>query len=209
MDQDPERGVERKRSTERLVFFSDAVVAIALTLLVLPLTDLVPELAAEHADPLEAVLGHWNQIFSFALSFLVIGRMWWGHHRIFEEVRAYSGPLVLTNFLWLFTIAVLPFPTELAGQFGTQRFPTMFYIGTIFLSSACQTALVLIVRRDPAVALRPGSVTDRRLANNVLSTAALGIAFVIGAIRPELGYYAILLLVIPPIIARRFDGDED
>ncbi|MEW2506053.1 TMEM175 family protein [Amycolatopsis sp. CA-161197] len=200
----------RTKSPERLVFFSDAVVAIALTLLVLPLTDLVPELAAEHKDAVDAVLEHWNQLFSFVLSFVVIARMWWGHHRIFEEVRAYSGALALTNFCWLFTIAVLPFPTELTGEYGTDRFTTLFYIGTILVSSACQTVLVLIVRRDPEVALRQGGVTDRWLANNVLSVVALAVAFVIGAVRPALGYYALLLLVIPPIIARRrFSGRDD
>jgi uncharacterized membrane protein len=209
LDHNVESKGTRTRSPERLVFFSDAVVAIALTLLVLPLTDLVPELAAEHKAAVDAVLEHWNQIFSFVLSFVVIARMWWGHHRIFEEVRAYSGALALTNFCWLFTIAVLPFPTELTGQFGTDRFTTLFYIGTILVSSACQMALVLIVRRDPSVAIRQGAVSDRWLANNVLSVVALAIAFVVGAIRPALGYYALLLLTVPPIIARRFSGRDD
>ncbi|MGW4487698.1 TMEM175 family protein [Amycolatopsis sp. NPDC004368] len=198
--------VERRKSPERLVFFSDAVVAIALTLLVLPLTDLVPELAAEHGDPFDAVLEHWNQIFSFVLSFVVIARMWWGHHRIFEEVRAYNGPLVYVNFVWLFTIAVLPFPTEITGSFAANRFAAMFYTGTIFASSAAQSALVLIVRRDRNVARSPDSVSDQWLGNTWFSTAALLIAFVVAAIKPVLGYYALLLLIAAPWAARWLVG---
>ncbi|MEV0073821.1 MULTISPECIES: TMEM175 family protein [unclassified Amycolatopsis] len=197
-----ESNVERTKSPERLVFFSDAVVAIALTLLVLPLTDLVPELAAEHKEAVDVVLEHWNQLFSFVLSFVVIARMWWGHHRIFEEVRAYSGPLVYANFVWLFTIAVLPFPTEITGSFGTNRFAAMFYTGTIFASSFAQSALVLIIRRDRNVARSPDSVTDLWLGNNLLSTAALLIAFVAAAVEPVLGYYALLLLIPAPWVAR-------
>ncbi|QRP43585.1 TMEM175 family protein [Amycolatopsis sp. FDAARGOS 1241] len=187
--------MERKKSVERLVFFTDAVVAIALTLLVLPLADIVPELVAKHAEPVEAITKNFGPIFSFVLSFVVIARMWWGHHRIFEEVRAYSTPLVYVNFLWIFTIAVLPFPTEITGSFGANRFAAMFYTGTIFASSAAQSAMVLIVRRDRTVAMSADSVTDRWLAGSLLATLAMLNAFVVAAFKPALGYYALLLLI--------------
>lgn len=87
-----------EKSPERLVFFSDAVVAIALTLLVLPLTELVPEVVvAEHGRSFEVVTDNQWQIYSFLLSFAVIARLRMGHHRLFEQVRAYSGPLLVVN----------------------------------------------------------------------------------------------------------------
>jgi uncharacterized membrane protein len=201
--------VERNKSPERLVFFTDAVVAIALTLLVLPLADVVPELVADHKEPIDAVTDNWGPIISFVLSFLVISRMWWGHHRIFEEVRAYNVPLVYVNLLWILTIAVLPFPTEIVGSFSADRFAAMFYTGTIFMSSAAQSALVLIVRWDPKVAVSRESVNNRWLANSLLATAALLIAFVTAAIDPELGYYALFLLAPAAWLANFLTRGED
>ncbi|HWD01764.1 MAG TPA: TMEM175 family protein [Amycolatopsis sp.] len=201
--------MERNKSPERLVFFTDAVVAIALTLLVLPLADVVPELVADHKEPIDAVTDNWGPIISFVLSFLVISRMWWGHHRIFEEVRAYNVPLVYVNLLWILTIAVLPFPTEIVGSFSADRFAAMFYTGTIFMSSAAQSALVLIVRWDPKVAVSRESVNNRWLANSLLATAALLIAFVTAAIDPELGYYALFLLAPAAWLANFLTRGED
>jgi uncharacterized membrane protein len=64
------------KSVDRLVAFTDAVVAIAITLLVLPLADLVHEAAAKHETSWEVISKNQSQIFSFLLSFVVIARMW-------------------------------------------------------------------------------------------------------------------------------------
>jgi uncharacterized membrane protein len=199
-------GRVEQKSSERLVFFTDAVVAIALTLLILPLTDLVPELLAEHKPAVEAITGNWPKIFSFLLSFLVIGRFWFVHHRIFEHVRAYSTALVRVNFCWLLTIAVLPFPTELIGAYQTQRFTVLFYLGTLLASSLCHTALVLIVRRDPQVRGDAEPVSDESLWSFALSTAVFALAVVVAIVKPGFGYYVLLLLALPSTIARRVLG---
>jgi uncharacterized membrane protein len=195
-------GVDSERSSERLVFFTDAVVAIALTLLVLPLTELVPELVAEHAHASEAVTRNWTKIFSFVLSFAVIGRSWFTHHRTFEHVRAYSGPLVLVNFCWLLTIALLPFPTQLIGAYPPDRFTTVFYLGTLLAGSLCHTTLALIVRRDPRVRAGAEPPSVESLGNFVLSTVVFALAVVVAFIEPGLGYYALLLLFFPSMISR-------
>jgi uncharacterized membrane protein len=195
-------GVESERSSERLVFFTDAVVAIALTLLVLPLTELVPELVAGHAPASEAVTANWTKIFSFVLSFAVIGRSWFTHHRTFEHVRAYSIPLVVANFCWLLTIALLPFPTELIGAYPPERFTAVFYLGTLLASSICHTALIFIVRRDPRVRADAGAVPSETLGNFVLSTVVFALAVGVAFVKPGLGYYVLLLLFFPPRISR-------
>lgn len=193
--------VEQKKSSERLVFFTDAVVAIALTLLVLPLTDLVPELVAEHRPAVEAVTHNWSKIVSFLLSFLVIGRFWSVHHRIFEHVRAYSTALVRVNFCWLLTIALLPFPTELIGAYQSERFTVVFYLGTLLASSLCHTTMVFIIRRDPQIRGDAEPVSDETWWNHVLSAVVFALAVVVALIKPGLGYYVLLLLLFPARIA--------
>ncbi|ADJ45217.1 hypothetical protein AMES_3392 [Amycolatopsis mediterranei S699] len=194
--------MEPERSSERLVFFTDAVVAIALTLLVLPLTELVPELVAEHAPASEAVTRNWAKIFSFVLSFAVIGRSWFIHHRTFEHVRAYSSPLVVVNLCWLLTIALLPFPTQLIGAYPPDRFTAVFYLGTLLASSLCHTALALIVRRDPRVRAGTEPVSGESVGTFVLSTVVFALAVVVAFIKPGLGYYVLLLLFFPAMISR-------
>ncbi|SEF37946.1 Uncharacterized membrane protein [Amycolatopsis pretoriensis] len=194
--------VEQKKSSERLVFFTDAVVAIALTLLILPLADLVPELVTEHKPAVDAITGNWSKIFSFVLSFAVIGRFWSVHHGIFEHVRHYSTALVRANFAWLLTIVVLPFPTELIGAYRTERFTVLFYLGTLLASSLCHTTMVTIIRRSPQIRGDADPVSDETYWNHVLSAVVFALAVVVALIQPGLGYYVLLLLVFPGRIAR-------
>jgi uncharacterized membrane protein len=199
---DKDGSMDTSKSPERLVFFSDAVVAIAMTLLVLPLAEVVPELVAEHGESIDAITRHQWQIYSFLLSFAVIARQWISHHQLFEQIKAYSRPLMAVNLCWLLTIAVLPFPTEMIGGFGTDHFTTMFYIGTILASSICQMVMMLIVRRDQSVAKSPDAISDRRLVNTIGSTVALAAALLLVALVPAVSYFAILLLLVPSVLTR-------
>jgi uncharacterized membrane protein len=197
-----------EKSPERLVFFTDAVVAIALTLLVLPLTEIVPEVVAAHGEPLEAVLGHQQQIASFLLSFVVIGRLWFAHHRLFEHVRAYNTALAVTNMVWLLAIVVMPFATQMVGGFGTSEFICLFYIGTMVVNSACLSVMTLLVKSEPALLEPDSAITDRWLFNAIGTTIALVAAFLLVVIVPGVNYFAILLLAVPPMVARLVHPDS-
>ena len=191
-----------EKSPERLVFFTDAVVAIALTLLVLPLTEIVPEVVAAHGEPLEAVVGHQQQIWSFLLSFVVISRQWIAHHRLFEHVRSYNQPLLLANLLWLLTVVVLPFATQMVGAFGTDKFTCLLYIGTMVVNSTCHAVMSWIVRTRPELAKEGFGISDRWLFNAVASAVAMAFAFLLAAIFHDVNYVGILLLLLPPVAAR-------
>jgi uncharacterized membrane protein len=191
-----------ERSAERLVFFSDAVVAIALTLLILPLADVVPEAAAEHADSLKVITENQWKIYSFLLSFFVIGRLWMSHHRIFEQIKAYNRWLMNVNLWWLLTIVVLPFPTEMIGGFREDRFTASLYIATVLLSSICLLAMTLIIRADPDVAKHPGGVPDKQRFDTAVTTGILVVALALAALVPGVGYFALLLLVLGGPIGR-------
>lgn len=192
----------QSKSPERLVFFTDAVVAIAITLLVLPLAEAVPEAVAHHLDATELIRENKGKIFSFLLSFVVIARLWVVHHHVFEQVTAYSGRLMTANLGWVLAIVVLPFPTEVAGLYGNDRFTSSLYIGTILAAASFQLAMVLIIRRDPTLRDEDSALARASLFDVSVNTALLAIAFVVAALVPNTGYWMLLLLLLPPIIGR-------
>ncbi|HEY3480343.1 MAG TPA: TMEM175 family protein, partial [Streptomyces sp.] len=101
-----------ERGFERLITFADAVVAIALTLLVLPLSEIASELSQDTS--VGAVFSQNGSAFgSFALSFVVIWVLWSAHHRTMEYFHAYDGVLLQLTLVWLLTIVLLPFVTQL------------------------------------------------------------------------------------------------
>lgn len=185
-----------ERSPERLVFFSDAVVAIAVTLLILPLADAVPEAVAKHTGSVELITENGWKIFSFLLSFVVISRLWRVHHRLFDEIQAVSSRLMVVNSVWLLAIVVLPFPTEMVAGYGSDKFTQSFYIATILLANASELGMIVIARITPGSAKDDSEVLSRMLAGAATGCIALVIAFVLGIVLPQLSYYPLLLLAL-------------
>jgi uncharacterized membrane protein len=133
---------------ERLTFFSDAVFAIAITLLVIEIH--VPHLATldDHAFLAELVQLQ-PSILGFVLSFLVIGALWAAHHRVFGMLIAYSPSVMLPNLLLLMVVAFMPFATALMSSNPLARVPELFYSSTLLLAALIQRWLF-------GRALRPG-----------------------------------------------------
>jgi uncharacterized membrane protein len=118
----------RGRDTGRIEYFSDAVIAIAMTLLVLDIH--LPERL--HGETvLEAVGRDWTQFFAYGLSFLVIAINWVFHHRRFRAIVRYDSALVWINLVFLLFIAVVPFPTSLLAEYGPDPGTMALYAGTV------------------------------------------------------------------------------
>jgi TMEM175 potassium channel family protein len=115
---DPESSVAERgqaRDLDRLVFFSDAVMAIAITLLVIDLRlPSLPPITTE-AELRSALADLAPRLFSFFLSFAVIGLWWTAHHRLFGSVVRLDGRLLVLDLAFLGAIAFLPFPTSILG----------------------------------------------------------------------------------------------
>ncbi len=191
------------KSPERLVFFSDAVVAIALTLLILPLVDSVRADTTKGLSSLRLIEADQPVIWSFLLSFVVIARLWLGHHRLYEQIKAYNTPLMLANLLWILTIAILPFPTEMAARYPSHdRLTLVVYIGTLFVSNLLTTVMTLIAGNDESLEVEPGAISQRWRFDSITSTIAFGIALLLVAIVPAVTYYPLLLNAVQPWIVR-------
>jgi uncharacterized membrane protein len=183
---------------ERLVNFSDAVVAIAATLLVLPLVDLASKLG----DRRVADLLHDNgyQLLGFALSFFVIARFWVAHNAMFGVLRGFSPALVRANLVWLVSIAFLPFPTELVSRSGTsERLTCALYIGTMTLTAASAAVIQWIAIHAPDLQTEEARGT-LRLYESTATAVALAVALAVSVAVPAIGLKALLLLfVVAPL----------
>lgn len=186
-----------KKSTDRLVAFTDAVVAIAITLLVLPLADLVVEAAKEHQTPQRLLIDNRWQIYSFLLSFVVIARMWVSHHQFFEKVSTHSRWLIRWNILWLLFIVILPFPTELTAVFQGDRFTIVIYIAVVLACDFCLSAMEYLVYRNPALATDRGAVSRMDVGGSAVTVLILLLALVLAQLVPQIYEYSLLLLIIP------------
>lgn len=188
------------RGLDRMLTFADAVVAIAITLLVLPLVDLAP--GSDEVTVGQLLSDHLGELGAFALSFAVIARLWRIHHRIFEGVGSYDSMLVSLTMLWLVTVVFLPFPTELLGaRYGPGV--SVLYIGTLFASSLALAATDGWVRAHPALELE-GARTVDAFAPRWTTTALLAVALGVVVAFPAVGMWALLLLFLSgPIDALR------
>src|SRR3954452_14469600 len=139
-----------ERGLDRFVTFLDAVVAIAITLLVLPLVDVLGGTQTDR-DLASVFTDEASRFGTFFLSFALIARLWLAHHRIVEGVGAYDPAFLLANLAWILTIVLLPFATQVAGTFPPEPLAVMVYTGTLTLSSACLTVIALLVWRRPAL----------------------------------------------------------
>jgi TMEM175 potassium channel family protein len=138
---DSRPGRYRRSSTslefDRVVFFSDAVFAIAMTLLVVGIG--IPKVAGPDLD--QALRDKRQEIFSFFLSFVVIGYFWLAHHRFVAHLRAIDVRFMQINLLYLAVIAFTPFPTALVGVYSEHPVSVVIYAITLGAASFLEAAL--------------------------------------------------------------------
>jgi uncharacterized membrane protein len=132
---------------ERLIFFSDAVFAIAVTLLALEIRLPEGSEVTSEKELLKQIISLWPVYLSYFISFMVIGIFWTAHHRKFRLIKVYDRRLLLLNLLLLLVIAFIPFPTYLIGQYMDQV-STDFYALTIIVGEGMMALLWWYASRD-------------------------------------------------------------
>jgi uncharacterized membrane protein len=134
----------------RLEAFSDGVLAIAITLLVI---EIHPPEIGEGETLAQALWAQWPSYLAYLVSFLTIGVIWLNHHRVFAQVVRVDGPLLLLNLNLLLWTGLIPFPTavvaeHLHGGGEAARTAAALYCGVLLLTSVAFGALFAWVTRD-------------------------------------------------------------
>lgn len=140
----------RKAQLERMAFFSDAVFAIAMTLLVV-------EVKLPHVERFDdgalaaALLGIIPSYIGFLVSFLVLARFWVSHHVVLGELRATNTKLLWANLLLLLAVAFMPFPTAVVAEYAQLRVGVGFYSAWLVLLGLLNQRIIRIGIADPAL----------------------------------------------------------
>jgi uncharacterized membrane protein len=131
-----------RRDVDRVVAFSDGVFAIAITLLILSID--VPDVPERRlGDALEDLVPF---VFTYALSFLIVGLYWLAHHRMFRTLERVNRTLLWINLLVLGMVAMIPIPTEILGRYGETTLATVVYASAMTLAGGSMLLLGWYVR---------------------------------------------------------------
>ncbi len=190
----------------RLEAFSDGVMAIAITLLVLDLA--VPSrqaLALDHQTLWSALRHQWPNYAAYVVSFLVIGIIWVNHHSLFALIERVDRLTLFTNLILLLVVSAIPFPTRLMAEYLTAddasaHTAAAVYSLTMLAMSIAFTALFVAGTRsrmvkadvDPAVVRRQ---LPRFAIGGAVYAALVGVAF-ISAPLTLLGHFALALYYV-------------
>lgn len=161
-----------EKETVRIENFSDAVFAIAITLLVLDLH--APEINTikSGAELLKYLKSEWTTYLAFTLSFFSIFIMWVNHHKIFKQIYSRNTAIMFSNGLILFLVTAVSYPTALLAHFFEEEASNIavaVYTGIFVLINISYNLLWFIASNDKKL-LRPG-ITDlaiKKIRNNYL-----------------------------------------
>ncbi len=195
---------EDERGLERLIFFSDAVFAIAITLLALTIQ--LPAGTPTGGDVPDSVLAAalsqtGKKILSYVISFLIIGIYWISHHRLFRRVRRYDSRLIMINLVLLMSIGFIPFPTSLVSEYGNRTAVVVYSSSVALVGLLTALMWIYIAYRgrllDAPLPRREWWVTlARLLLAPAIFLVSIGLAF----INPELAKYSWALSALGVLI---------
>ncbi len=200
---------QRMIGAERTKAFTDAVVAIAMTLLILPLLESISEASAHEVSVVTWAGEHLGQISTFALSFLLIATFWTNHHAILEPVARLTQGLLWLDVAWMFMIVWMPVTTAMSGSaMAADRGKFVAYVLPMLGAAALAAVMARTVRRSPELWAEGEHPTVHPQAVALSMTILYGLAFAVGLALPGgSGFLAMFLLggiaPLERVIARR------
>jgi len=183
-------------STNRIEAFSDGVIAIIVTLLVLEIK--IPEFE-EHtlAGFLAAMTPLVPKLIGFAFSFFTVAIFWVNHHNFFHRIKYSTWRLLWHNNLMLFFLSVVPFTTGFVGDYPFDRFVVAMYALNLFLAGIAFSAMWQYALVRSNLAEEKTSLAERKkefMQVGVYGIALYGVAVIVALIYPPAALVMLVLL---------------
>jgi uncharacterized membrane protein len=163
----------------RLEAFSDGVIAIIITIMVL-------ELKVPHGTDAAMLLRLWPTFLSYFLSFVVVAIYWVNHHHLFHGVKHVDTWILWSNIFWLFCLSLIPFSTAYIGENEPTSFSTALYAATLLLAGVSfvplRRAVAAHFNDDPGYA----AMSRRAAAKNYVSLALYAVSIPLAYVHPAI-----------------------
>lgn len=196
--------VDGDRGFERFATFLDAIVAIAITLLVLPLVELTADLD-EYGSVNDLLRENQAEVWAFLLSFVVVSRFWLAQHDSVRHVVRFDRHAAGLLMLWALTIVFLPFPTALTAEADDNATTKILYIGTLIATMLALAAFEGYLRAHPEITDGdPEGDLDPLVG--MVNVAMLVLALAITLAVPAASYFPLLLLLVAGPVAGGLRG---
>jgi uncharacterized membrane protein len=193
---------DRRYVHERLIFFSDAVIAIAMTLLALELPLPKGRTDSEVWRSFGEMLH--GEYLSFIISFAVIGAFWGAHHQFFRKIHVVDPTLRRLNLLWLFLIVIQPFATRVNSEEADFSLGPVLYAIVI---SATALVTILMARHATRTHLLRAAERTHPMRELVAATGGAGVVFLLSIpvsfASPSWGRNFWLLTIVVSAVANR------
>lgn len=190
----------------RLEAFSDGVIAIIITIMVL-------ELKAPEGASWQALKPLLPKFMSYILSFIFIGIYWNNHHHLMHLVKHISAGIMWANLNLLFWLSLIPFATAWVGENHFESFPVALYAVLFDLCGVAYTILQITIERCHKEETRLKDIMQRQRGRGIgslfLYTAAIPLAYVNTLISGILFVLVALIWIIPDKKIERMAGDEN
>jgi uncharacterized membrane protein len=189
---------------ERLLFLSDGVFAIAITLLVLEiaLPHITGNYQAQEQEFPGALWGLWPQILTYALTFMIVGVYWVSHQRVFEYLVRADSVLAWLNIAFLMSVAFLPIPSNILGEYGAHGAAVRFYALSLMVPGLLIIALWeyathqhRLVEKDLAA-----DIIRHRLERYAIAPVVFLIAIGLSYLNPHIAGVSLLLVVVGVLV---------
>lgn len=199
---------------DRMLFFSDAVFAIVLTIMVLELH--APLLAARAGATAQSPEALWSALtgmarifFAYFLSFAIVGFWWTIHMRVTRLLHRFDWPSAVTNLTFILTVTLIPFAASVLGENVANPAAWTVYWGVNAAASYALTAMMIVTTRNGGKLV--GGVAGRERLGRLIQSVGPGIGFTAGAYLAATGHLDLsrwCWLAIPPVmgIARVVHG---
>lgn len=200
-----------RRATTRMDAFSDGVMAIAITILVLEIA--LP--AGSEDDLLQGIIDQWPSYLAYLVSFATIGAVWMKHTMVTDLMDYADRTFRQMNLVFLMLVSFVPFPTKVLAEHlntdtSTERVAVMFY-GIVLLASSAMIGLMWRYAKRAGLVDPDVSADDIHVATRLLnpSLAFYLVAIVVSIFVPSLGIFilftaAALFLVPTTFVGRKY-----